>query len=141
MPHEEKSKFEFEEKKFSLLLKREVCRRFWLEKATFSNKLNFFPQIQILIFLCKQLRITIIDCCISLKMIKKILVVLGVVDTRQLLLNGQFYIKITYSASFPALSKLWIRKSLLIIANCPTIRDKIKKEVSIYYLKKIFEIN
>ena len=30
---------------------------------------------------------TIIDCCISLKMIKKILVVLGVVDMRQLLLN------------------------------------------------------
>ena len=50
---EEKSKFEFEEKKFSLLLKREVCRRFCLENATFSNKLNFFPQIQILIFLCE----------------------------------------------------------------------------------------
>ena len=31
---------------------------------------------------------TIIDCCISLKMIKKILVVLGVVDMRQLLLKG-----------------------------------------------------
>ena len=35
---------------------------------------------------------TILDCCISLKMIKKILVVLGVVDMRQLLsklqLNG-----------------------------------------------------
>ena len=51
MPREEKSKFEFEEKKFSLLLKREVCGRFCLENATFSNKLNFFPQIQILIFL------------------------------------------------------------------------------------------
>ena len=31
---------------------------------------------------------TIIDCCISLKMIKKFLVVLGVVDMRQLLLKG-----------------------------------------------------
>ena len=31
---------------------------------------------------------TIIACCISLKMIKKILVVLGVVDMRQLLLKG-----------------------------------------------------
>ena len=31
---------------------------------------------------------TIIDSCISLKMIKKILVVLGVVDMRQLLLKG-----------------------------------------------------
>ena len=30
---------------------------------------------------------TIIDCCISLKMIKKNLVVLGVVDMRQLLLS------------------------------------------------------
>ena len=39
---EEKSKFKFEGKKFSLLLKREVCRRFCLENATFSNKLNFF---------------------------------------------------------------------------------------------------
>ena len=51
MSCKEKSKFEFEEKKFSLLLKREVCRHFCLENATFSNKLNFFPQIQILIFL------------------------------------------------------------------------------------------
>ena len=30
---------------------------------------------------------TILECCISLKMIKKFLVVLGVVDMRQLLLN------------------------------------------------------
>ena len=30
---------------------------------------------------------TILDCCISLKIIKKKLVVLGVVDMRQLLLN------------------------------------------------------
>ena len=42
LPHEEKSKFEFEEKKFSLLLKREVCGHFWLENTTFSNKLNSF---------------------------------------------------------------------------------------------------
>ena len=32
----------------------------------------------------------IIDCCISLKMIKNILVVLGVVDMRQLLLREKF---------------------------------------------------
>ena len=38
-------------KKFSLLLKREVSGRFWLENATFTNKLNFFfSHIQILIF-------------------------------------------------------------------------------------------
>ena len=42
LPCVEKSKFELEEKKFSLLLKREVCRRFCLENATFSNELNFF---------------------------------------------------------------------------------------------------
>ena len=30
---------------------------------------------------------TMIDCCISLKIIKNILVMLGVVDMRQLLLN------------------------------------------------------
>ena len=42
LPREEKSKFECEEKKLSLLLKREVCGGFWLENATFSNKLNFF---------------------------------------------------------------------------------------------------
>ena len=30
----------------------------------------------------------IIDCCISLKLIKKNLIVLGVVDMRQLLLRG-----------------------------------------------------
>ena len=48
---------------------------------------TFFPQIQILIFLLGQLRMTILDCCISLKIIKKNLVVLGVVDMRQLLLK------------------------------------------------------
>ena len=31
-------------------LKSEVCGRIDLENATFSNKLNFFPRIQILIF-------------------------------------------------------------------------------------------
>ena len=51
MSRKEKSKFEFEEKKFNSLLKREVCRRFCLEDASFSNKLNFFCRIQILIFL------------------------------------------------------------------------------------------
>ena len=42
LSREEKSKFDCEEKKFSLLPKREVCRRFCLENATFSNKHNFF---------------------------------------------------------------------------------------------------
>ena len=51
MTREEKSKFEFEEKKFSLLLKREVCGRFWLETQLSVINWTFFPQIQILIFL------------------------------------------------------------------------------------------
>ena len=43
----EKSKFEFEEKKFSLLLKVAFSRQKRLQTSLFSNKLNFFPQIQI----------------------------------------------------------------------------------------------
>ena len=79
---EEKSKFEFEEKKFSLLLKREVCRRFCLENATFSNKLNFFSSNSNFdFFFARQVRMTMIDCCISLKMIRKILVVLDMRHT------------------------------------------------------------
>ena len=37
---------------------------------------------------------TILDCCISLKVIKKNLVVLGVVDMRQLLLNLFYFINL-----------------------------------------------
>ena len=40
LSRKEKSKFEL--KKFSLLLKREVCMPFCLGNLTFSNKLNFF---------------------------------------------------------------------------------------------------
>ena len=61
---------ELEEKKFSLLLKREVGVRFWLENATFSNKLNFFS-LEFWFFFMRQFRMTILDCCISLKIIKK----------------------------------------------------------------------
>ena len=50
LPREEKSKFEFEEKKFSLLLKVAFSRQKRLQTSLFSNKLTFFPQIQILIF-------------------------------------------------------------------------------------------
>ena len=53
---------------------------------------------------------TILDCCISLKMIKKVLVVLGVVDMRQLLLihNNQIAIILKrkkYRFSIPVLAK------------------------------------
>ena len=40
LPCKEKLKFEYEEKKFTLLLKREVCGYFWLENATFKGQLN-----------------------------------------------------------------------------------------------------
>ena len=50
LSHEEKSNFEFKEKKFSLLLKVAFSRQKRLQTFLFSNKL---PRIQILIFLCK----------------------------------------------------------------------------------------
>jgi hypothetical protein len=51
---EEKSKFEPEEKKFSLVLKVEFSSRKPPEHSTFSTKLTFFfPRVQVLIFLCK----------------------------------------------------------------------------------------
>ena len=51
---EEKSKFEFEEKKFSLLLKVAFSRQKHLQTSLFSKKLNFFLKIKIkiLIFFC-----------------------------------------------------------------------------------------
>ena len=51
LPCEEKLKFEFEKIKFSLLLKVAFSRQKSLQTSLFSNKLSFFPQIQILIFL------------------------------------------------------------------------------------------
>ena len=48
---------------------------------------TFFLKFKFWFFFARQLKITIIACCISLKIIKKNLVVLGVVDMRQLLLN------------------------------------------------------
>ena len=52
LPHREKSKFEFEGKKLSLLMKREIYGRFWLENRTFDNKLKvFFLKFKFFIFL------------------------------------------------------------------------------------------
>ena len=42
LSHGEKSKFEFEENKFSLLLKVAFSRQKRLQTSLFSNKLNFF---------------------------------------------------------------------------------------------------
>ena len=47
---------------------------------------------------------TILDCCISLKTVKKILVVFGVVDMRQLLLSIEIAHCITY------IQKPWIMR-------------------------------
>ena len=51
LPREEKSKFELEEKKFSLVQKMEVCDLKTQQISIFGTKSNFFPRIQILIFL------------------------------------------------------------------------------------------
>ena len=54
MPREEKSKFDLDEKKFSLVLKMEICGLKTHQNSIFSNnsnKLNFFPQDHILNFL------------------------------------------------------------------------------------------
>ena len=86
LSRKEKSKFEFKEKKFCLLLKVAFPRKKRLQTSLFSNKLNlFYLEFKFWFFFARQLRMTIIDCCISLKMIKKNLVVLGGVDMRQLL--------------------------------------------------------
>ena len=48
----------------------------WLEMAwnsTFSNKLNlFFLEFKFWFFFARQLKVTILDCCISFKIVKKI---------------------------------------------------------------------
>ena len=57
------------------------------KKLPFSLVTFFFLEFKFRFFFARQLRMTMIACYISLKMIKKILVVLGVVDMRQLLLK------------------------------------------------------
>ena len=59
------------------------------QTSLFNNKLDFFFfkfKFKFSFLFASQLRMTILDYCISLKMIKN-LVVSGVVDMRQLLLN------------------------------------------------------
>ena len=64
LPREEKSKLEPKEKKFSLLLKMEVCGLKIQQISIFSAKPNFFSSVSNSIFLC--LRVNILDYCISL---------------------------------------------------------------------------
>ena len=73
-------------KKFSLLQKVELsCHKIW-EISIFSNKLNFFLSGSNLFF-ARQLRVTILDHCISLNSVHNFLVVLGVVDMCHLLVK------------------------------------------------------
>ena len=65
MPRKEKSKFEFEEKKFSLLLKVACSSQKCPQTPLFFLKFKFW------FFFAGQLRMTVLDCCISLKIIKK----------------------------------------------------------------------
>ena len=62
-----------------------------------SIKLNFFPHVQILIFLGQATQGNILDNCISLDSVQYFLVVLGVVGMCQLLLISQLYIYILKS--------------------------------------------
>ena len=80
LPREEKLKFELEEKKLSLLLKVTFSRQKRLQTSLCSNKLNFFPQIQILIFLREATQNDHIRLLYHFEKDKKI-VVLGVVNT------------------------------------------------------------
>ena len=62
---------------------------------------------------------TILDCCISLKMIKKNLVVLGVVDMRQLLLNTSLTNFVCLDLKLHNWSTYCAWKCLLTRANRP----------------------
>ena len=59
----------------------------------------FFPRVQVLIFLCEQLRETILDCCISSNGVQKFLVVLGVVDMCHFLLILHYFYPIQWNSS------------------------------------------
>ena len=73
-------------KKFSLLLKVAFSRQKYLQTSLFSNKLNLFPRIQILIFLREATQNDHIRLLYKFERDKKNLLVLGVMDMRQLLL-------------------------------------------------------
>ena len=83
LPRREKSEFEPEEKKLSLVLKMKVCGL----KTQQISIFNFW------FFFTRQLRVTIIDYCISLNSVQLFLVVLGVVDMCHLLLNKKLHIQ------------------------------------------------
>ena len=87
--------------------------RFWLENATFTNKLIFFPRIQILIFHCEATQDDHLKSLYKFGMDKKILVVSGVVDMRQILLKTMFCLIIFD----PSLIKIvmWIFLSCLMV--------------------------
>ena len=63
LPGDKRSKFEPKEKKFSLVLKMEVCDLKTQQICIFSTKLNFFPSSSNLTFLRQA---TQGDYCISL---------------------------------------------------------------------------
>ena len=88
MPHEEKLNVEFEEKKFSLSITESWVFKPEMSKTSlFSNKLIFFPQVQILIFLHEATQNDHIRLLYRFENSQKKLVLLEVVDMRQLLLN------------------------------------------------------
>ena len=89
MSCDEKSKFEGKKVQFSL--KRGVCGRFWLENATFSNKVNFFSSNSNFEFSSETTQNDQNSLLYKFENDqKKIWVVFGVVDIRQLLFITPF---------------------------------------------------
>ena len=79
-------------KKFSWVLKMEICWFFKPQTSIFSTKLNFFfLGFKFWFFFVKQLKVAILDNCISLNSVQKILVVLEVVDMCLLLLRSHLF--------------------------------------------------
>ena len=75
---------------------------------------------------------TISDCCKSLEMIKKILVVLGVVDMRQLLLNECAKKWVTIAAG-TLLCCIYFN---MVILSCRAKKNQnlnVRKKSSVYY--------
>ena len=100
MTREEKSKFEFEEKKFSLLLKV-ASQATNAHKPRFSViNWTFLPRIQISIFLCETTQNDHNRLLYRFENDQKKLVVLGVVDIRQLLLSVKTIYKEFYNHTY-----------------------------------------
>ena len=102
----------------------EICWVFKPQTSIFSTKLNFFfLAFKFQFFFVRQLKVTILDYCISLNSVQKNLVVLGVVDMCHLLLImkisksiGSFTISSTNSSTVTSPSMLCTEEDLLLMS-------------------------